>query len=221
MNKLLTLGILLTIATVLTWCSLHKTHTTTQSGAVATGTTTDHSKHKGMDHSKHADTNKPHHHADMVQSEFDFIYLMIPHHQEAVDTSAALLKTTTNPELIALASGIVAGQAAEIEMMKWWLSQWYDGMKYEGMWYMPMMKPTTGLTPDQIDKQWTEDMIAHHQWAVDMANKLITIMNEKDQFIKTSAEGQAFREDLRKFASDVIYAQTKEIAQMKKMLVAK
>lgn len=57
-------------------------------------------------------------HADMVKSEFDFIYLMIPHHQEAVDTSAALLKTTTSPDLIALASGIVAGQAAEIETMK-------------------------------------------------------------------------------------------------------
>jgi uncharacterized protein (DUF305 family) len=57
-------------------------------------------------------------HADMVQSEFDFIYLMIPHHQEAVDTSTTLLQTTKKPELIALASGIVAGQAAEVETMK-------------------------------------------------------------------------------------------------------
>jgi uncharacterized protein (DUF305 family) len=41
-------------------------------------------------------------HADMVQSEFDFIYLMIPHHQEAIDTSRLLLQTTKNPELLTL-----------------------------------------------------------------------------------------------------------------------
>ncbi len=160
-------------------------------------------------------------HADMVQSEFDFITLMIPHHQEAVDTSTTLLKTTTKPDLIALASGIVAGQAKEIQMMQWWLAQRYSGMKYEGMWYMPMMRSTTGLTPEQTDKQWTEDMIVHHQWAVDMAKKLIEIMNEKDQFIKTTAEWAAFREDLRRFANNIIKTQTKEIYQMKQILNTK
>lgn len=54
-----------------------------------------------------------------------------------------------------------------------------------------------------------------------MANKLITIMNEKDQFIKTSLAGKEFRDDLRMFADLVIRAQTKEINQMKQMLATK
>jgi uncharacterized protein (DUF305 family) len=57
-------------------------------------------------------------HADMVNSEFDFTYLMIPHHQEAVDTSKILLQTTENPELIKLANNIIASQDKEINMMK-------------------------------------------------------------------------------------------------------
>jgi uncharacterized protein (DUF305 family) len=57
-------------------------------------------------------------HADMVQSEFDFITLMIPHHQEAVDTTMALLTTTSNPDLITLGKVIISGQTKEVEMMK-------------------------------------------------------------------------------------------------------
>lgn len=35
----------------------------------------------------------------MVIDEVSFIQLMIPHHQEAVDTTTELLKTTTDPAL--------------------------------------------------------------------------------------------------------------------------
>jgi uncharacterized protein (DUF305 family) len=50
---------------------------------------------------------------------------MIPHHQEAVDSSQALLASAINPELISILNGIVKGQAQEITMMKKRLSDYY------------------------------------------------------------------------------------------------
>lgn len=158
-------------------------------------------------------------HADMVSSEFDFIYLMIPHHQEAVDTSKSLNSITQNAELKTLTQNIINGQSQEISMMKWWLQKFYPDTVYEGMWYMPMMRDTSSISAiTTIEKMWIEDMIEHHQWAVDMANKVLTLMKQQDPLIKLSAEGNAHREAVRTFAQEVIDAQTKEITQMKIML---
>lgn len=57
-------------------------------------------------------------HADMITSAFDFIYLMIPHHQEAVDTAKTINSLTQNTELKTLTQHIIDGQAKEITMMK-------------------------------------------------------------------------------------------------------
>ncbi len=158
-------------------------------------------------------------HADMVSSEFDFIYLMIPHHQEAVDTSKSLNSITQNAELKTLTQNIINGQSQEISMMKWWLQKFYPDTVYEGMWYMPMMRDTSSISAvTTIEKTWIEDMIGHHEWAVDMANKVLTLMKQQDPLIKLSAEGNAHREEVRTFAQAVIDAQTKEITQMKTML---
>lgn len=158
-------------------------------------------------------------HADMVTSEFDFIYLMIPHHQEAVDTATIINNITKNNELKTLTQNIINGQSQEISMMKWWLQKIYPNTKYEGMWYMPMMRDINNINDTKTkEKMWIEDMIGHHQWAVDMANKLLALMNQQDSLIKLSAEGNNHREQVRVFSQSVIDAQTKEITQMKAML---
>ena len=158
-------------------------------------------------------------HADMVNSEFDFIYLMIPHHQEAVDTSKSLNSITQNTELKMLTQNIINGQSQEISLMKWWLQKFYPDTVYEGMWYMPMMRDTMSISAITTkEKIWIEDMIAHHQWAVDMATKILAIMKQQDPLIRLSAESNAHREEVRKFAQAVIGVQTKEINQMTTML---
>lgn len=58
-----------------------------------------------------------------VTSEFEFIAMMIPHHQEAVDTSLIVNESTTNPELKTLTQNIITAQKSEIEMMKQRLQQ--------------------------------------------------------------------------------------------------
>lgn len=167
---------------------------------------------------KHGTWKHTMNHADMIQSEFDFITLMIPHHQEAVDTTTALLTTTSNPNLITLGKAIVTNQTKEIEMMKWWLTTWYSGIEYHWMPYMPMMQQTQWLSTWDIDIQWTKDMIIHHQWAVDMAQKLIKIMDIKDKLINSTWDQLQFRKNLRTFAQNIITTQTQEIKTMQQIL---
>lgn len=48
----------------------------------------------------------------------DFLLMMIPHHQSAVDMSEALLPEVEDPEVKALAEAVIATQEAEIASMK-------------------------------------------------------------------------------------------------------
>ena len=53
----------------------------------------------------------------------DFISMMLPHHQGAIDMAKALLLTNPEPGLRNLAQGIIAEQQIEIQLMKLWLAQ--------------------------------------------------------------------------------------------------
>ncbi|WP_299653681.1 DUF305 domain-containing protein [uncultured Jannaschia sp.] len=48
----------------------------------------------------------------------DFLLMMIPHHQSAVDMSQALLEETDDPEVEAMAQAVIATQEAEIVSMR-------------------------------------------------------------------------------------------------------
>jgi uncharacterized protein (DUF305 family) len=60
------------------------------------------------------------------QQEHDFVTMMIPHHQGAVDMAKALLLTTTDPAMRNMAQGILAEQQIEIQLMQQWLKQHPD-----------------------------------------------------------------------------------------------
>lgn len=57
------------------------------------------------------------------QQEHDFVTMMVPHHQGAVDMAKALLLTTTDASLRNLAQGILAEQQIEIQLMQQWLKE--------------------------------------------------------------------------------------------------
>lgn len=61
------------------------------------------------------------------QSEHDFMTMMIPHHQGAVDMAKAVLLYTKDPAVRNLALGIIAEQQNEIKLMQVWLQQHPDG----------------------------------------------------------------------------------------------
>lgn len=57
------------------------------------------------------------------RSDHDFVTMMIPHHQGAVDMAKAVLLYTIDPEIRNLALGIIADQQNEIHVMQAWLAR--------------------------------------------------------------------------------------------------
>lgn len=53
-----------------------------------------------------------------------FVQNMIPHHQMAVMMASMLKNGTDRPEMKKLADDIIKAQAAEIDMMRGWLTEW-------------------------------------------------------------------------------------------------
>jgi len=53
----------------------------------------------------------------------DFVRLMLPHHQAAVDMARVQLLYGTDPQIRRLAQEIIADQQLEIELMQLWLKQ--------------------------------------------------------------------------------------------------
>lgn len=56
------------------------------------------------------------------QADHDFITMMMPHHQGAVDMAEAVLLYTKDPEIRNLALGIITEQQNEIRVMQAWLN---------------------------------------------------------------------------------------------------
>jgi uncharacterized protein (DUF305 family) len=53
----------------------------------------------------------------------DFARAMIPHHQGAIDMAQAVLSYGQDPEILALAEGIIAAQEQEIAVLRSWLEK--------------------------------------------------------------------------------------------------
>lgn len=140
-----------------------------------------------------------------ITSEEQFIAEMIPHHQEAVDTATVIVSKGENPTLKKIAQAIIDGQSSEITMLKWWLSSWYSSSTYKAS-YQNMMRPLDMISWHDLEDQFMEDMIKHHEWAIKMAQQVLDI-SQKPEIVK--------------FANDVINAQSSEITEFKKLLDTK
>ena len=116
----------------------------------------------------------PHEHEHMheVHSEFDFLVEMIPHHQEAVDSSKEIKSITGRSELQEFAREIIAAQEKEIQELKEWIQLWYAD-RHAHARYEPMMRDIAGLSVEEAEQIFLEDMIAHHEMAVMMARDLL------------------------------------------------
>lgn len=151
--------------------------------------------------------------AEMKGATYDrnFIANMIAHHQGAVDMAKQAQSSAKHQELKTMADDIVSAQEKEIADMTSWQKKWgypstsADNMMDHGV--MGMMDEMTGMsaelegkTGDDFDKAFIEQMIMHHQSAIDMA---------------APAEANAEHQEVKDLAKAIIAAQTNEIAQMK------
>jgi Uncharacterized protein conserved in bacteria len=59
----------------------------------------------------------------------DFVKLMLPHHQAAIEMAKTQLKYGSDPQMRSLAQQIITDQQLEIELMQLWLKQHADFAK--------------------------------------------------------------------------------------------
>lgn len=136
----------------------------------------------------------------MVQSDEDFLSMMIPHHQEAIDTAEVILAKSENADLKALAQDIVDAQTAEIAQMKGWGEEWFGSDFKASDDYEAMMPDLSKLEGEELDQTFIEGMIEHHQMAIMMAYEIRMITE---------------RPELLDMANAIIDAQSAEIDMMK------
>jgi uncharacterized protein (DUF305 family) len=61
-------------------------------------------------------------------SDVDFVELMLPHHQAAIDMAKVELKVGNDPQMRRMAQEIITDQQSEIELMQLWLKQHHSSM---------------------------------------------------------------------------------------------
>jgi uncharacterized protein (DUF305 family) len=107
-----------------------------------------------------------------VASEFDYLAQMIPHHEEAIAAAEVLRDGTERPEMRTFAEQIIETQSAEVAQMRQWLAAWYPELD-PAVEYSPMMRDLDGLSGDELDRAFLQDMIPHHMMAVMMSRQLV------------------------------------------------
>jgi uncharacterized protein (DUF305 family) len=138
--------------------------------------------------------------AKMVTDEKSFISEMIPHHQEAVDSSKKVLETTQDDDIKNFANNIIETQNKEIERMKSWYQSWY-GSEYKATDNQAMMMSDLGkLQGVEKDREYVMGMLMHHRGAVEMSRKVLTFANNRSE---TTA-----------LAQNIITSQSTEITQL-------
>ena len=148
--------------------------------------------------------------ADVNNADMQFTMMMIPHHEQAVEMADMILaKDGIDERVIALAEQIKAAQGPEIELMESWLDDWgtpmgdMDGMDHGGMMSDSDMQALEGATEAEASRLFLEQMIVHHEGAIEMAQ------TEVDN-------GQ--NADVIALAEAIIASQTTEITTMEDIL---
>lgn len=156
----------------------------------ATGTTAATSSATTSATASAADEAAAHNDADVM-----FAQMMIPHHSQAIEMSDMLLAKQDIPaDVTALAEQIKTAQGPEIAQLESWLEQWgeptempetgnndmpgmdmdegmdgMEGMQMEGMMSEEDMQALSDAQGTDAARLFLEQMIAHHEGAIDMA----------------------------------------------------
>ncbi|SEE24247.1 DUF305 domain-containing protein [Ruania alba] len=108
-----------------------------------------------------------------------FAQMMIPHHEQAIEMSELVLENGSgDAEVTSLAEDIMAAQGPEIEQLDTWLEDWgaepmadeMAGMDHgDGMMSEEDMAALDSASGTEADELFLEQMIVHHEGAVQMA----------------------------------------------------
>jgi uncharacterized protein (DUF305 family) len=136
-----------------------------------------------------------------------FIDAMVPHHQGAIEMAQVALKNAEHPEILALAEDVVSAQETEIEQLKdikqeqFGTSEVAMDMSAEEMEGMGMAaEPQELANQDPFDKAFIDNMIPHHESAIEMARVALE---------------QSENPEILEIAEAIVDAQEREIEQMR------
>ncbi|TXE88199.1 DUF305 domain-containing protein [Campylobacter volucris] len=148
--------------------------------------------------------------------ERDYLTNMIPHHQGAIDSSKLLLQHTKSEEMKKIATNIINAQEKEIQEFKEILEknlykktqlseEEYKKFVQEEKELMQKMMLLMGAVKESknINKDFLEGMIAHHQGAVDASKQILFYSKDKT---------------IREIAKKIILDQEKEIREFTQLL---
>ncbi len=165
---------------------------------------------KGMDHSKmdhgSGGTASGMLMEDGRYSDRRFIDAMVPHHEGAVEMAEVAMKNAEHEQIKRLAEDIVSAQEAEIRELKaikqeeFGTSRVPMDMSMKEMEAMGMaMDPQALAKEEPFDKAFIDNMIPHHQSAIEMAEV---------------AAKETDNAKIRDLATSIVEAQKREISQM-------
>lgn len=162
---------------------------------------------EGMDHGGHSTAES----ADANAADVMFASMMKEHHAQAIEMSDTLLrKDGVDERVVALAEEIKDAQEPEIQKMDQWLDEWgadtsgMEGMDHgDGMMSDADMQALEDATGADAGRLFLEQMIRHHEGAVEMAQE------EVDNGQNSEAVA---------LAEAIIAAQTSEISEMEEIL---
>ena len=133
-----------------------------------------------------------------------FITMMSEHHAGAVVMAQMVDAQAPHAEVKALAVQIIAAQTKELADMKAWAAQWgYTYSEPSRSAVMAMSHGMDGLQGEALERQFLNDMIGHHNGALDMA---------------TLSASRANHAEIKSLSVNIEATQTKEIATMQQLL---
>lgn len=148
-------------------------------------------------------------------SSLDFLYEMIPHHEAAVSMAENVLKYGSDDQVKKLAMKIVQEQLKGIAQMEALLTKLkknpqvdkakeaeylkgYNAAHKQMMEAMERIKPT-----GNIDKDFLEEMLPHHEGAINMASNILKYTNN---------------EEVKAISQKIITDQQPQLKEMKQLL---
>lgn len=198
-------------AVVLT-VSCSKTETQTNNTATEQNQKTENSNEKSNEMVAVMDEMMDEMHGNEItgNNDADFSKMMIEHHKGAVEMSELLLEKGQNEGLKTFARKVIAAQDKEIDLMKKFEHQ--TEVSPDSKIFQQELNQSMGAMMNKnikihnnIDKDYVEQMIPHHQSAVDMAEVYIKYGQQKD---------------LLRLCNDIVKAQTSEIKELTAWLAA-
>ena len=154
-----------------------------------------------------------------------FIDMMVPHHEGAVEMARIAEQRSQRPEIRAMAADILRTQASEIEQMRAWRKAWFGSDQTPPMTRMPMVDgmqmPSGGghtahggaasssqtmdmaadveklrSAPEPFDLAFIDAMIPHHQDAIEASK---------------AAASRAQRDEIKTLAREIVEGQQREV----------